>query len=346
MATHERAGPLPSAHPGARRGRRYSSEQASTGSRRRLLAAGAGCLAAALCPARAATEPEAPAPLTPEQRTWLTRHSPIRWLPEKDYAPFVSVGSDGLARGLSVDVLSRVAALTGIELEPMQARPLKEQLALVSKRFGDLITSVRPTPERAAYLHFTRPYVSVPTLLVAGDAGPGAQRPGWRGLADLSQRTVAVGSGFAVEAVVRAGYPEVDWRGVPSDLDALEGIVDGRYAAAVVDAASAGHLMTQPRLAGLRAVADIGFRYELCFGVRSDWPELRDILDLGIAALPRTELAALRQQWLRVPGADAAPSHAPLATGMGASLLLAGVAGAAVMAWRRRRRGIAPGAQG
>lgn len=275
-----------------------------------------------------------------EQRAWLAANSPVRWLPEQDYAPFVWVGADGQARGLSVEILRRIADALGLALVQLPARPLRDQLALAERRRGDLVTSLRATPERAAYLLFTRPYVSVPTVLVARRAAPGGPRGPAPRLGALDGQAVAVGSGFAVEATVRAAYPRVDWQGVPSDDIGLAGVAEGRYAAAVVDAASGGHLITaRPALRGLAAVADVGFRYELSFAVRSDWPVLRDILDEGIARLPRAEMAALRQQWLTALAGDAGlPTlRSPVATGLGLGLLAAGGLAACAVAWRRQR---------
>lgn len=299
-------------------------------------AAGLGALAG---PARAAdVAPEVPA-LSPAQRDWLARQRLIRWLPERDYAPFVSVGPDGQARGLSVEILMRIGQRLGLPLQPLPARPLRELLVLAQHRQGDLLTSLRATPERSAYLLFTRPYVSVPTVLVA--RRPAEGRPSRMGLGDLAGRPVAVGSGFAVEATVRAAYPAVEWRGVPSDQDGLAGVAAGRFGAAVVDAASAAHLMARSDLRGLAAVGDIGYRYELSFAVRSDWPVLREILDLGIAALPRADLLALRQHWLTALPEDADAGLTPLASGLGLALLAAGGLGAAGLAWRRRRAMVA-----
>lgn len=310
------------------------AERATARGRRGLLTALALGVGPAVARGPVTDEHPATPALSPAQRAWLAAHQPIRWLPELDYAPFVAVGADGVARGLSVEILSRIAQALGLPLAQRPPGPLREQLLLMQRRQGDLVTSLRATPERSAYLLFTRPYVSVPTVLVARrrpgtSAGPGA-------LAAMGGQAVAVGSGYAVEATVRAAYPAVHWHGVPSDQAGLDGVATGRFAAVVVDAASGGHLMAQPHLQALQVVADVGFRYDLSFAVRSDWPVLRDILDMGIAGLPRADLAALRRQWLTVLPDRGAPQRAPLATGLGLALLAAGGLGAAAVLWRRR----------
>ena len=312
-------------------------ERPQAGRRQGLLA---GLAAVGMGPAwgRAPAADQSPeVPLTAAQRLWLAAHRSIRWLPERDYAPFVSVDEEGVASGLSVEILGRIAQQLGLALAQLPARPLRDQLARVQRREGDLLTSLRATPERSGYLLFTRPYASVPTVLVVRRGSDGQPPAGGGQLATMGGAAVAVGSGYAVESTVRNAYPAVDWHGVASDQEGLEGVASGRFVAAVVDAASGGHLMARAHLQALQAVADVGFRYELCFAVRSDWPMLRDILDLGIAALPRTDLAALRRQWLSAVPDDDAPHRAPVATGLGLALLAAGGLGALVVGWRQRR---------
>lgn len=306
--------------------------------RRALAAAAAGCAWPALEAAELAGAGSASA-LTAAQEAWLRTHAPIRWLPEQDYAPFVSVDGDGLARGLSVDILERIAQRLRLPLRQMPAHPLQTQLALVRERKADLVTSLRVTPERSAYLLFTRPYVGVPTVLVARRKAAGAPEAAGAGLAAMAGLVVAVGSGFAVESTVRNAYPAVAWRGVPDDRQGLEGVADGRHAAAVVDAASAAHLLQSPALQGLVVTADVGFQYDLCFAVRRDWPELRDIVDAGIAGLPRAELAQVLRRWLApLDSGPVLPSRAPLVSWLGAGLLAAGTLAAAGVMWRERSR--------
>ena len=90
----------------------------------------------------------------------------IRFAPEKDYGPFVYQTADGKVVGLSIDILE--ALKPGLD-SPVQVLP-PQSLAVIleaAKRGEvDLISSLRPTPERSAYLAFTSPYVQVPAVLV------------------------------------------------------------------------------------------------------------------------------------------------------------------------------------
>ncbi|MFT3956625.1 MAG: transporter substrate-binding domain-containing protein [Piscinibacter sp.] len=151
---------------------------------------------------------------------------------------------------------------------------------------------------------------------------------------------VAVGQGYAVEAVVRARHPAVRWQPVSDDVQALRGVAERRFAAAVVDAASLAHVSSTHAMPSLRATGSADFEYTLSYAVRKDWPELRDALDAAIRALPATRRQAVVERW--IGSADIAVPRSPWASRAGWALLAAGLLAAAVLgavAVRRRRAG-------
>lgn len=266
------------------------------------------------------------------QRDWLQRIGPVRFAPERDYPPFVFQREDGRLDGLSVQLLHEVQRRTGLQLALLPARPLAEQLALARERRADLLSSLRPTPERAAFLLFTEPYVRVPALLVVRGGAPSPPT-----LDQMAGRRVAVGAGYAVESVVRGRHPAVAWQPVADDGVALRGVADGRFDAAVTDAASLAHLRRGGALGTLAVAGHVAFEYELAFAVRSDWPQLRDIVDAGLRAIPVAERRALVERWIPEAELDAlAPPRAPVATFVGGLLAAAGLVLLLWMVWRRR----------
>jgi len=285
------------------------------------------CGAAALASAAAAASLPA---LDGAMRAWRDHHEP-RLGVEHDYGPFVFVREDGVVDGLSIDMLRLLQARTGLRLRPLPAQPLSALLAAARRHELDLLSSLRPTPERALFLDFTQPYVSVPAVLV-GRAGD-APRP----LSALAGRPVAVGQGYAVEAVMRQRHPQVQWQAVPDDLVALQGVVAGRYSAAVLDAASMAFIVRRHGLQGLALQSQVGFDYTLSFAVRRDWPQLTMLLNAGIQSLSQAERQAVLARWL--PAADPVPARAPTLTRLALGLLLLAVLLALLPSWRRWRAG-------
>jgi ABC-type amino acid transport substrate-binding protein len=269
---------------------------------------------------------------------WPGPSTPVRFAPERDYGPFVFERADGRLDGLSVEMLQLVQGQAGLSIVTLPARPLQQQLDALRAHEADLVSSLRPTPQRAAFLNFSIPYVSVPAVVVTREGQP--SRP----LSTLAGRPVGVGQGYAVEAVVRARHPEVDWRALPDDEKALRAVIDGRLDAAVVDTASLAHVMRESRLAGLRVSAPADFEYALSFAVRKDWPELRDALDAALRAIPAAQKQALVERWIGATPIPGAAGRTPWADRIAWGLLGLAALGAAFFAAQnaRQRRSAPP----
>ena len=279
----------------------------------------------------AQTQPGPERLLTPEQRQWLTGKT-LRFAPEQAYGPFVYTLPGGEPVGLSIDLLKLVQAHTGLTLQWQAAAPLAQLLRDARARRLDLLSSLRPTAERLQYLLFSQPYVSVPTVLVQREAGP-RQR-----LADLAGQLVALGQGYAVEAEMRRRHPRVRWLPLPDDDQVLLALLQGQASAAVLDHASLAFISQARQLQGLQVRGPVGFDYRLSFAVRSDWPQLVDILNAGIAAITPAQRAAVVRRWM--PGVDdrGTVSAGGWANHWGWGLLGVSALAAAGLAWRRRTR--------
>ena len=221
--------------------------------------------------------------------------SSARFAPEKDYGPFVYQDATGHIKGLSVDILAAVSRASGLQIDTLPAHNLAEILMLAERGEVDLISSLRPTPERARYLDFSRPYVSVPAGLVRreGDKGKGF-------LSDLPGRAVAVGKGYAVEAYVRDKYPAVQWVTVPDDVTGLRALLAGEVQGVVADIASVTFSVREQALHGVQVRGPVGFEYPLSFAYLKSRPDIGDALERGLRALRSDERDAVLQRWIDV----------------------------------------------
>lgn len=266
------------------------------------------------------------------QRRWVANAGALRFAPEADYGPFVFSGADGRVQGLSIDLLELVVAAAGLTVRHLPAQPLIGILDGLRRGEIDLTSSLRPTPERAAYLLFTQPYIEVPTVLAARPGGPR------RTFAELDGQRVAVGADYAVEPHVRRRYPKIDWVSVPSDSEGVAGVVDGQFEAAVLDVASLAFVTHTQRLSPLRVVEGVGFDYALSFAVRKDLPMLVEVLDAALSTVSASRRDAILERWMGPYAGELTTPTSQRALGIGAGLLgAAGLVGA-VAGWRSRRQ--------
>ncbi|WNO04761.1 transporter substrate-binding domain-containing protein [Rhodoferax mekongensis] len=216
----------------------------------------------------------------------------IRFAPEKDYAPFVSAGPAGQVQGLSIDVLDILKPRLGANVQVLPADNLANILQAARRGEVDLISSLRPTPERAEFLAFTEPYVKVPAVLVV------KQGPIPPTLKDLADRPVAVGKGYAVESFVRTNYPLIRWVAVSDDVAALQALLRGDVDGVVADVASVSDATRHSGIRGVQVVESLPFEYELSFAYRKELAALGDALNAGLKDITPATRQALLRRWI------------------------------------------------
>jgi ABC-type amino acid transport substrate-binding protein len=259
----------------------------------------------------------------------------IRFAPEKDYGPFVYQDAQGQVVGLSIDILEALKPGLDSPVRTLPAQPLAEILAAAQRGEVDLISSLRPTPERSVYLAFTTPYVQVPAVLVVRQSISPAK------LQDLKGQPVAVGQGYAVEAFVRQAYPELKWQAVPDDLSALQGVMAGKYQAAVADIASVSHLLRQQQVKGVQVSEAVGFDYPLGFAYRKSLPQLGRQLEVGLQQLDDGTRQRIINRWIDASALQYEDRRRRVLRWSGLALALLATGVLAGVAWRARRKATA-----
>jgi ABC-type amino acid transport substrate-binding protein len=88
---------------------------------------------------------------------------------DANFAPYTTVSSTGEATGLSIDVLKKVAARTGLRLDFRHYQNREELLADFSERKIDVLATVNPTPNELMSMGLTEPYALLSTVMLLND---------------------------------------------------------------------------------------------------------------------------------------------------------------------------------
>jgi len=254
----------------------------------------------------------------------------IRFAPEKDYAPFVSANPNGQVQGLSIDVLEILKPHLGAKVQMLAPDNLTNILQAARRGEVDLISSLRPTPERAEFLSFSDPYVKVPAVLVVRAEATDST------LKDLAGRSVAVGKGYAVEGFVRANYQEVHWVAFPDDVSALHSLLRGEVEGIVADIASVSDATRHSGIRDVKVVETLPFEYELSFAYRKELKELGNALNAGLKEITPSARQTLLRRWIDTDTLAYEDPRLSWVRKLAISLLVMALIGAAV--WRVRSK--------
>jgi len=232
-------------------------------------------------------------PLSDEEQAWLRSHPELRLGVDASWPPFEFRDPSGLYQGLAADYVNLVQKRLGVTLKPVEPVSWTETLQQARKGQVDLLPGVMSTPERQAYMAFTRPYLDFPIVILARKDGP---QP--RNLKDLYGLKVAVVENYAPHELLRTHHPDLNLEALPNINSAIEALATGQADAVVGDLASSVWSLRQLKLKGLYVSGDTPYRYQLAMGVPAGERVLADILDKVIADLDPRQVEQIQERWV------------------------------------------------
>ncbi|MBU0973697.1 MAG: transporter substrate-binding domain-containing protein [Proteobacteria bacterium] len=91
----------------------------------------------------------------------------IRYAPVANYPPIEFVDGDGIHRGLTADYITIIEEKIGAKFDRIHRRTWNEAIEGAKQGQIDVLGNLQNTPERSGYLVFTRPYLTIPNVIIA-----------------------------------------------------------------------------------------------------------------------------------------------------------------------------------
>lgn len=237
----------------------------------------------------------APLTLSPAEEAVLKKHGPIGLAVDIDWAPFEFVDSEKAYRGMAAEYIALVEKRLGITFQIDKERPWPKMVEAVKNRELDAFSLVVRTPERDAYLNFTKPYISFPMVIVSLDNAPYID-----GVRDLRSKTVAVVKSYASHEFLARDHPNLKLYLAKNAREGLEAVSLGKADAFIGNLAVASQVMREFGVTNVKISGQTEYRFELAMAVRKDWPELVPVLQRALDSITDEERDAIYNQWISV----------------------------------------------
>lgn len=150
-------------------------------------------------------------PLTQAEKAWLAAHPIITMAPDPAYPPIEYFSSDGRYEGIAADYVNLVEQKLGIRFKIAHMGDWDEILEAARRREVDMFGAAAITPQRAAYMLFTDPFVKFPSVIIVRKKVTADLT-----LEKLTGMRVAVVSGYADHDHVVRNYPQLELDVVPT----------------------------------------------------------------------------------------------------------------------------------
>ena len=241
--------------------------------------------------------------LTQKEKEWLRENPKITVANELDWPPF-DFAENGEPKGLSIDLIRRVAKKTGMTLKFINGFTWAELVKKFNSREIDVLPAIYLTPERLKYMSFTSTYATNPSVLVTRE-----DRPELSNLEDLNGLKVAVVTGFATADVMKTRFPEIHQVEVKNVLEGLKAVSFKRADAFIGSLGAITYIVDTTVIPEIRIVGEVWLKKreetELHMGILNENKVLRDILQKGLDAITKDEMRNLRRHWIPFAAMDA-----------------------------------------
>ena len=231
--------------------------------------------------------------LTAKEKAWLSDHPVIRLGVDPAWPPVEFIAENGTVSGITSGYLKAISEKLGIRIDVERRRTWEEVERGMQAHTIDMATAMMNTPQRRSYALFTRPYLILPVVIVGGRS--------FKYVGDLSAlkgKRVAVARSYATEAMLKRDFPEIELVGADTTAEALRQVAFGKADATVGALAVVSYLIAEEGLTNLRIVGQTPYNFEIAIGVRSDWPELRNLMQKALDSIGEQEREAIYHRWV------------------------------------------------
>lgn len=253
-------------------------------------------LALLVCASAATAASAREVALTPEERAWLARNPVIRYGADPHWPPF-SIRTRDRLTGIDRSLFDLLESRLGIRFEYVPTNQWPENLEKLKRGEIDLVSGIANLPERSADFLFTQPYASFPVAMIMRDDGPF-----FTSLEQIeeNQLIVAAPEDYAPTIYLEKAHPSIPLRHTADSLEALRLVSSGDADAMVENLGVASHLIQAHALTNLKITGPTKLHFDPAVAVRSDLPELHQILEKTIDSITPQERYQVYQEWVLV----------------------------------------------
>lgn len=228
------------------------------------------------------------------QRDWLKNHPVIRIAIPDNIPAICMLNEQGQREGFLVDYFEEIQRVSGIQFE-YHYMEVTESYSALKRGEVDVIVTVK-TSEWEKDMNFTRDFFSVPFVIITRIDETNVTGRQW-----LAGKRVAALRNFATEKSLLNDSIPIQVIPVDSNLQGLQAVSFGQADAFLGALLASGYNIKKHRITNLKVAAESGYPdYDARLGARKDWPELIEIIDQTIDAIPNEKRNELLDRWMSV----------------------------------------------
>ncbi len=232
--------------------------------------------------------------LSEQDLAWLANNKTVQVGVDPNFYPLETFNERGQYSGLGSDYLRLLTHLTGLNFQVQRQQDWATVEELAQLKRIDVFMALAKSERREQYLTFAEPYINMPGMIMV----PRTNTVKNLTLDDLKGKKLAVVKNYYWDDFVSSKYPEIILVPARDTIEAMQ-LVTGGQADAVIDYEF--NLNEKIQVAGiyqLHTVGQVPSEFGHGVAVRTDLPELFNILNTALEEITPEEKKMLADSWL------------------------------------------------
>ncbi len=240
--------------------------------------------------------------LTSDEKLWVDKKIPIRYVYNPDWAPFEWTNDVGKHEGFISDILRRIKEISRLNFQHISTDSWADATKKVIERQADMYSAVGMTEERQQYMQYTeKTLFSTPYVLV--------MRKTDKAITDLNRfiqqdeivrpPILALVEHYTIHGLMKKNKPTIPLfflKGTASGFDQLlSNTIDGF----LVNKVTAKYFINKTKYQSLKIVHQIDEQLNLHIAIRNDWSnEAVSIINKSLELISDKELIDIYEKWI------------------------------------------------
>ena len=221
---------------------------------------------------------------TTRERNFIKNHATIKICTNPDWKP-IEYLKNGKPEGISIDVLRRISALTGITFVRVPTKTWVQSQEFLKEKKCDLLPSAIKTYKRGKYALFTRPYLKYEFFIFAKN-----NKHFVNGIVSIINKPMARKRGSGLIMRLKKIYPSIKIIETNSYKQSFEYVENGKAYYTVATLPVANYIIKKYGYKDIVIIGDTGLNCNLSMASRKDLPILVSILNKALKRITPKEL--------------------------------------------------------
>ncbi len=228
------------------------------------------------------------------EKKYLKNKKIVKMCIDPNWMP-LEMNKQGIHFGMTSDYMSLIEKEIGIPIELVDTKTWIESMEFAKKRKCDIFSLAMATPQRKLYMDFTKPYLSIPLVLVST-----LDENFYPNVSGIHDKKIGIVKGYAYGEILRVKYPDMKLVEVESISDGLNRVEKKELFGLIGTLATVAYTIQREYFASLKIVGKFDEKWELGIGVRNDEPLLLNVLEKAIDSIDTNKHQEILNKWISV----------------------------------------------